>query len=223
MDQSDVLLGFDARVAGPDESWDERRKGAYLFRLDVLDPLSIDSAVWPSIFDRPSAPRPPYVGPHGFWDDLANLRRHADVLGDRRIVAFTVATGASTAEERTALDAFLRGISPDGAPGLTIPRTDPADVKADWSLLGYDVADLGGGTSGLMNCGFLPEQEDVDALRLRWGPKLNAFHLFDRREDARAFKKFSNRRVPEHAPFFVHGIWLVDGHRPTAHRPATLE
>ena len=216
MDQSDVLLGFDARVAGPDESWDERRKRTTLFRLDVVEPLSIDSAVWPSIFERHSELRPPYVGPYGFWADLANLRRHADIARDCRIAAFAVAAGACTPEERTALDAFLRGVSPDGQPGLTIPGTDPPTVKADWSFLGYDVADLGGGTSGLMNCGFVFELDDVDALRLRWGPKLNGFHLFDRLEDASKFKEFSNRRVAEHAPFFVHGIWLVDGDRATS-------
>jgi len=213
VDQGDVLLGFDARVARPDESWDERRKRAMLFRLDVVEPLSIDSVVWPSIFEHHSELRPPYVGPYGFWDDLANLRRHADARGDRRIAAFAVAAGACTPEEWTALDAFLRGVSPDGQPGLTIPGTNPPTVKADWSFLGYDVADLGGGTSGLMNCGFVPELDDVGALRLRWGPKLNAVHLFDRLDDAREFKEFSNRRVAEHAPFFVHGIWLVDGNR----------
>jgi hypothetical protein len=216
VDQSDVLLGFDARVAWPDESWDDKRKKAHLFRLDVLAPLSIDSTVWPSIFGRHSRLRPHYVGPHGFWDDLAKLRGQTDIPRTRRIAAFAVAAGACTQEERRALDAFLRGVSPDGAPGLTIPGTDPPVVKADWSFLGYDVADLGGGTSGLMNCGFVPEQEDVDALRLRWGPKLNGFHLFHSLGDAREFKGLSNRRVAEHAPFFVHGIWLVDGDRATS-------
>ena len=88
-------------------------------------------------------------------------------------------TEVCTPDERKALEIQLRGIHPDGTPG-DLPETIsvPAAVEPGWTFLGYDVADLGG-LSGLMNCGFVPEVEDVDALRAHWGPKLNDWHLFD--------------------------------------------
>jgi hypothetical protein len=108
----------------------------------------------------------------------------------------------------------MRGIHPDGTPGdLPTVIADPDRIQPEWRFLGYDVADLGG-LSGLANCGFSPELEDREALQRRWGAKLNDCHLFDDLEHAREFKDFSNRRVAEHAPFYVDGIWLVEGEIP---------
>ena len=44
---------------------------------------------------------------------------------------------------------------------------------------------------------------------LNWGPRLNEHHLFKNAESAFAFRLVTNRRVPEHAPFFVYGLWLI--------------
>ncbi|HEV8581379.1 MAG TPA: hypothetical protein VGX68_20120 [Thermoanaerobaculia bacterium] len=212
MTEGGLLLGFDARPSKPPE-WDERRKRDFLFRLDVVQPLSIDTMIWPSALGSNGLERPDWVGIFDpLWESLDSLRQAVGEAKGMALVAFsTITAGASEAELAT-LETQLRGVYPDGTPGK-LPATiaDPAAVQPGWSFLGYDVADLGGGTSGLMNCGFLPEQEDVDALRFRWGPKLNRFHLFDRLEDAREFKDFSNQRVLEHAPFYVDGIWLVEG------------
>lgn len=90
---------------------------------------------------------------------------------------------------------------------LAVEPFEPVDAR--WEFLGYDVADSGGSISGLMNCGFLPGHEDVAALRARWGPRLNSWHLFDELTDAAAFKDFSDHRVPEHKPFFVNGLWRL--------------
>jgi hypothetical protein len=215
MEQGDLLLGFNARVTGPDSAWDERRKREFLFRLDAVRPLSIDAQVWPSAFDRFCVPRPDWVGIFDpLWETLAGLRQAVDAAGmppgSACLAAFARVTAVCTPDERKTLETQLRGIHPDGTPGelpesISIPDT----VEPGWAFLGYDVADLGG-LSGLMNCGFGPD-EDVEALRFHWGPKLNRWHLFDRLEDARKFKELSNQRVQEHAPFYVDGIWLVDG------------
>ena len=170
-----LLLGFDARASKPAQ-WDEGRKKDYLFRLDVVTPRSIDRMVWPSVFDFHPELRPSYIGPYGLWEDLQVLQRHLGAshgaLEDWEIAAFGVATEACIHDERRVLNEFLCGVSPDGAPGRTIPEMNPPTAQGSWSFLGYDVADLGGGTSGLMNCGFLKEKEDVEALRLQWGPTL---------------------------------------------------
>ncbi len=75
-----------------------------------------------------------------------------------------------------------------------------------WTLLGYDVADSGF-TSGLSNCGYRPDIDDVESLRRDWGPKLNERGLFDALEHADEFRRVSDARIPEHAPFFVFALY----------------
>ena len=62
--------------------------------------------------------------------------------------------------------------------------------------------------SGLSNCGYDPEERA--ALAPVWGPRLNDQHLFDEFTDADAFREITDRRVTEHAPFYVHGLWLIE-------------
>jgi hypothetical protein len=73
-------------------------------------------------------------------------------------------------------------------------------------LLGYDVADydlLG----GLTNCGYT--SEEAESLAPVWVPLINERHLFGRPEDATAYAAVTAQRVPEHAPFFVYGIYQL--------------
>jgi hypothetical protein len=63
--------------------------------------------------------------------------------------------------------------------------------------------------SALSNCGFFPHVEEAQSLRDKWGPQLNDYHLFDEAQAAMKFKDFANKRIREHADFFVYGIWLV--------------
>jgi hypothetical protein len=193
MHQGNILLGFDAREAGGGGEWNEKRKGDFLFLPDVARPFSIDQMVWRPVVEV-------HDSPYRFWDDLARLQEMVRERPERPwIVALGVSLSACSPEEALAVKPFI-----------PVDRSgEPNTEDARWAFLGYDVADLGGSISGLMNCGFLPGHEDVEALRAIWGPKLNSRHLFDDFADAVAFKDFSNRRVPEHAPFFVNGIWLI--------------
>jgi hypothetical protein len=75
-----------------------------------------------------------------------------------------------------------------------------------YDLLGYDVADydlLG----GLTNCGYTPAE--AASLLPVWASLLNKWHLFDNADDATAFAAVTDRRVPEHAPFFAYGIYQL--------------
>lgn len=80
-------------------------------------------------------------------------------------------------------------------------------VEPGWRLLGFDIAD-GTAISGLSNCGY--QEDEADALRDAWAPRLNEHGLFVEVHDALAFRAVTDARVREHAPFAVYAIWLVE-------------
>jgi hypothetical protein len=109
--------------------------------------------------------------------------------------------------------------SPTGTPvGITVVVTDPdSPLAVRWRrpalpkgvqpvLLGYDVADVHF-TSGLSNCGYLGEEREW--LRSKWGRDLNEHHLFRESTRALEFVAVTDKRVPEHAPFLVFGVYLL--------------
>ena len=49
----------------------------------------------------------------------------------------------------------------------------------------------------------------VLVLPLTFKPVSGEWHLFGNPEDATAFAVVTARRVPEHAPFFVYGIYRL--------------
>jgi hypothetical protein len=104
---------------------------------------------------------------------------------------------------KVAVSILLRGVAGDGQ-GVWLPRALRVDEEAE--LLGYDVADEVM-TSGLSNCSY--SDEDKGRLRPLWGSRLNRFHLFDRADLSSQFKGITEARVPEHAPFFVFGVYRL--------------
>ena len=75
MSVSERLLGFDARVPSGGYAWPLQRRRTFLLRDDVTAPLSVDTMVWPSVFD--DRPTPEWTGANaGLWEDLSELRRH---------------------------------------------------------------------------------------------------------------------------------------------------
>lgn len=195
-----AVLGFDARVTGADRpAWDGERRARYLLRSDVGAPASTDRLVWPSLFDIDGAPPPPaWTGANAtVWDDLDGLRdfvarRWPPPVPPHAIVAVTWVSDRGFAEAR--------------ATGPYREPTKRVATSGAWSLLGFDVAD-GSLLSGLMNCGYAADE--VGALRARWEPRLNDRHLFSSIGDALAFRDVTDGRVPEHAPFFVYGLYLI--------------
>jgi len=61
--------------------------------------------------------------------------------------------------------------------------------------------------SAVSNCGF--SVEDVLGWRAQWAGRFNRHHLFDDLPMAFAYRDASNRRVAEHAPFSVLGLYRV--------------
>jgi hypothetical protein len=212
------ILGYDARKLWDDRYVASEQREAFLFRLDVERVLSVDEAVWPSVFPFKSDAPPEYVGFfQRLWEDLGSLRSRIATVAQIRtrpadVIAVALAADLFSTADANRWEKRLKGESPN--PGVTeadlpLPSADPPSIGTGWSLLGYDVCDEWG-LSGLVNCGFQPDREDVKSLRATWGPRLNRFHLFDSIDHASEFARLSNQRVNEHAPFFVYGLWRVD-------------
>lgn len=212
------VLGFDARES-PQRStggWTLQRKRSFLYRLDVANPLSVDTTVWPAVFEREPDRLAAWTGRvHGLWGDLARLHDRVRELSEEieacSLIAVAVDRASCTERADEILEGYLRGVTPEGQPG---PCPEPHEIArpctpdSDWEWLGCDVADFIG-VSGLSNAGFLPDIEDVAVLRQEWGARLNQHHLFDNLSDARAFQTFADQRVSEHSPFFVIGLWRI--------------
>ncbi|HEY2018057.1 MAG TPA: hypothetical protein VGH38_31345, partial [Bryobacteraceae bacterium] len=145
---------------------------------------------------------PEWIGPNPpFWDDLTALR-HAMVnrpSGGTRpwLIAATWHTDWGFSEEEKQAGRFLGPYLAPVAP----EHRDPA-----WRFLGFDITD-GSFLSGLSDCGY--RDDEHDGLAEVWAGRLNRYHLFDDLDYAFQFRALTNRRVPEHAPFFVIGLWLI--------------
>jgi hypothetical protein len=178
----EATIGFDLRSAVPDPSWTVDRRTRYLLRRDVTSVRSVDPLVW---VRPPGLPPGPEAG--GLWPDLSDLVAAAHALDHADGMAVRI----------TALEE-------DGPTPESAGTTGPAPGRYD--LLGYDVADydlLG----GLTNCGYTPEE--AASLAPVWAPLLNKWHLFDNLGDATAFADVTEKRVPEHAPFYAYGIYQL--------------
>ena len=186
----EILLGFDARAVPqpPDPIQVDR----FLLR-GVPSVLSVDTNIWPSVADR--SDRPQWIGANDpFWEDLAKLREHVATIAEPHWII--AATWHKTPfKERD----DLPYVGPHEVP------TQPSSRDPAWRFLGYDISD--GSTSGLSNCGY--NADEMSRLRPIWEPLLNDHHLFDDLDRAVEYRALTDTRVPEHAPFFVIGLWLV--------------
>lgn len=214
---NELILGFDARLKKSNEinEWDENRKNSFLFRLDISQPYSVDQMVWPSINSTYHLSSE-YIGFYpGLWSELDILKDELKRLREfdtksHLIIAVMLHLNIGNGHEKNIWENMLGSYFSINLPNSKFQKTTttPSSISKKWSLLGYDVCDASG-TSGLTNCGFLPEIEDVNALRNYWTLFLNRYHLFFNIDDALAFKKFSDQREKKHAPFFVFSIWLI--------------
>ena len=175
-------IGFDLRSIVPDPSWTADRRTSYLLRRDVPSVRSIDTLVWER---PPGLPRPPV--PERLWPSRSDLFAAAGALDRAGVVAVRITAFVEDEPTPESLD-------PIG----------PAAERYD--LLGYDVADYWQ-LSGLTNCGY--SSEEAASLAPVWAPLLNQWHLFDNFDDATAYADVTEKRVPEHAPFYAYGIYQL--------------
>jgi hypothetical protein len=209
----ELVLGYDARWRPHRLAprWPTERRDRFLLR-DSDGPLSVDHLVWPSVFDYgigiglpvderqrlglAGHPPPAWIGPNvGLWDDLAALQTaRADARNSTWLVAVTCHHPHA---QFTA-----------GPVGPYVGSTAPPSPAPHWRCLGYDVAD-GSLMSGLSNCGYPPDERPH--LQHTWSTSLNGHHLFPDPTLAERFRVGCEARVTEHAPFFVFGLYAVEG------------
>jgi hypothetical protein len=185
-----LYAGADVREApgNPARDWDAPRRESFLLRLDVARPLSVDRSVWNSPEHDPvvalGAPLP--------WIPIAAVRDRALAAKIPGVVLLIGLVTSSAAERHEAAQSM--GIDTE------------LSVEPTWQFLGFDIAD-GSSISGLSNCGYA--ENEAATLRPRWAHRLNDHGLFSNVDDALAFRQVANDRVPEHAPFFVFGLWVL--------------
>lgn len=189
----ELFLGFDARRP-PSEiraQWPLSRRRKALLRLDVTAPVSVDYLVWPSAWPLDFTILD-WRGPvQGLWDNEARLKsRLASVPGRWWVVAVVLEWWS------VPLDAA------EDWRQRTTELEDGTEWRR-WKPIGYDVADRFL-TSGML---WFRPGEDPEALRTEWGHHLTKRHLFSQRESAARFQDFSNKRAPEHAPYFVYRLF----------------
>jgi hypothetical protein len=210
------LVGFDVReMCFPPEMWPQNRRALYLIAPSAQKPMSVDTFVWPSIFDTGQAAGsydemrrrvglgvpslPDWLGPNtGLWDNVAAMRDYLGAQLEIAVCRFQV------------IAISLACCLPVGRdePPFSLCPFRPGN---DWAPLGYDVADSYM-ISGLSNCAYTIEENAH--LAPAWAGRLNSNHLFDDTRDADDFRQITDMRVPEHAPFRVYGLWRslqIDG------------
>ena len=187
---AETLLGFDACQSVLDSLWTNERIQLYLLKMDT-SPLSVDNHVWPSVLEYKPLRKGMLICRAG-WSELSKMNERLESVINRPYSKIAISVILFDTRDQPAWDRFLT-------------KTNPSQPEKGWTFLGYDIADQGF-ISGLSNCGY---SHGVVALRRKWSRFLNEHHLFDNLSSANEFRIFTNRRVKEHAPFFVFGIWRI--------------
>lgn len=209
-------LGYDFRFAFEVYAathWNDDRRDGFLLRPEIDMPASVDPLVWPSLFTYPGD----FISRHP--DSLARIQVTPEHILQRALGLWPefegMANVLATAEEEH--DLIESGIAiaitlvdlvsheRDTAWSALIDLGAEADPPSDgWTLMGYDVAD-GGFISGLSNCAY--DRIERDAFKHIWASRLNGFGLLRSTSEAAEFRELSDRRVPEHQPFYVYGLY----------------
>jgi len=203
------LLGFDAR----ENEQDGRKtpipidvREVMLLRPEIELPLSIDTHIWPSHFlhypfirEAMGRRDPPLIetcqgDEGGLWLNLALMRQKLS-RNERKAVLIAVEL---LAPQDTTVSEY---------PSQLIYSTpEPHSVPGGSVCVGFDVADTGF-WSGLSNCGY--SEDEREKLRPEWQSKINDHGLLQTEQDALVFREMTDKRVPEHAPFWVYKLYRL--------------
>ena len=205
------LVEFDIRLDAEhyvQKWWDQKQRDEYLLAPSTPWPLSVDGLVWPSLFRVSKVDFLPDLAPHvidavpgRFPDhsDFEQLKNIREMSRRRNGIMIAIELFTEKVPEGDVITYEQAG----ALCGFEVPVTNPASLPAQSHFLGFDVADASH-LSGLCNCGYKTEQKKE--LSVRWAKRLNDFGLLQSLEDALEFREMTDKRVAEHAPFWIYGL-----------------
>lgn len=216
--------------------WTEARRELFLLNKHVALPVSVDTNVMPSVFSFHEGlqAQQSVITVHAcssHQQDLGLWQSHKEMLGalikhcegksvsKHNEIAITIVERDRWwncligKEER--LNEIEKDLIKPMLPGYWInlrkiwhsileETTEPSKIEKTWTLMGYDIAN-GFLLSGLSNCGY--GQGDIAVIRKEWLKHINDRGLFNNVDVALRFRDQTNKRVNEHAPFFVFGVY----------------
>ncbi len=200
MNIKEKILGFAVRkgfVNSKPIEWDDERRSIYLLKADIKYPLSIDSSAWPEADDYQN------VGNYAFEDlpeecNFDIYKISTDLTPE--IVAPNVLVAVFM--EIESYEKFCQTI---GFYACDNELSTVELVNAGWKFIGFDIAEESL-ISGLSNCGY--RADELQDAQFQFLSNLNEYGLFDDLQVAKEFCEYTNKRVSEHAPFFVFGMYV---------------
>jgi hypothetical protein len=203
MEGKRVSLGFDLRVS-PDLQLENPSQQNQRLVPRLGSPISADSSVW-------LAPEEVESLTEGILPDFANplhLAKRIDQLieacrkkGMSPIGLWPVCL-TSFETNLVALNAQF------GLGYFDNPEREEDLLSCGWRLMGFDVVDLKGLTSGLKGCGYV--EPTWSALRNFFAGALNEIGLFRDSMVASQFSEVRGLQINEHSPFVVVGVLARD-------------
>jgi hypothetical protein len=193
-----IVLGFDMResIAGLGSSWTDERRSRFLIRPEISAPLSVDRAVWPSV-----AVNADEGYPLSLWGSVSEILSAASKTKPGAINAMTVieiAAAPSNSDSSTYWEAVICG---------RVKKAEDEELEIEWRDLGYDVADRYL-VSGLSNSMLPPA--DMLKSRNQWSLAIDSSGLFAAEDRAQAFRSACDVLIPEHAPFEVYRVRMLE-------------
>jgi len=212
---SKILVGFDIRLGRCEyltTLWDKKRRSTYLLQPEIEWPLSVDTSVWPSVFYYPhenmraTHPLPEQAisvcarDTRGLALELWSHRDEMEsVFAEHKqrliIKGISVAVVIEDANDLLS-EEYWRAVL---QPPLSLSQ-----LPTTWRFLGYDIADRYM-ISGLSNCGYADDEKRL--LQPYWSTRLNHFGLLTTLADAREYRQITERRIPQHKPFYIWSLY----------------
>ncbi len=167
--------------------------------------MSVDSAIWPSIFSSHLHGETELDGSivveraepvdncgDALWTDLEQMKAHAAAQrGNGLVVAIEIFVPP---------DADVDEV-PSNRLFLTF---NPPILPPQFHLLGFDIAGVSC-FSGMSNCGY--DDSERSELLPFWSSRINEHGLITTYDDAVVFRQITEERTGEHGPFFVFALY----------------
>jgi hypothetical protein len=187
---SEHLVGYSVRSDVADNDWTDERRQRFLIRPEIDLPKSVDSSVWEDVVPNFVDAVGGFKVPLTCWTDREAMSRAASQSGKPGVES-----------------AISIWCAPEDLPDwieLTLSPTS-TPISGEFDRIGFDVAD-GSMLSGLSNCALNPDE--LREMRIRFGADVNDDGLFNSFDPAVSFKVACDELIPEHAPFFVYGLYV---------------